>query len=187
MQTGRVYKHGNFWVFRYKVPVFKNGKKSWKDEYQKLAPLDQYDSIAALQKDGLVPKAPDTASLTPSRTQLLHDFVERIYFPGQTTKLKASTLRSYRQVYNCYVRPRTNGLRMCDFVLPVAQKFLEQDCLGDSALDFQLPKNQMVYVLRSLRFGSNRGCFRLQFPQSIQVTYDSPKFAARSKPGGTPH
>jgi integrase len=126
MQKGSVYKHGNFWVFRYRVPVFENGKKSWKHEYQRLAPLDQYDSVAALQKDGLVPKAPDTDSLTPSRTQLLHDFVERIYFSGQATKLKASTLRSYRQVYKCYVHPRTDGWRMCDFNLPVAQKFLDK-------------------------------------------------------------
>ena len=112
-------------MFRYKVPVFENGKKTWQDEYQKLAPIGQYDSVAALRKDGLVPKAPETASLTPERTQLLSEFVERIYFPGQTTKLKASTLRSYHQVYECYVKPRTNGSRMCDFILPSAQKFLD--------------------------------------------------------------
>ena len=76
MQKGTVYKHGNYWVFRYKVPVFTNGKKEWtKDEYVKLAPVDQYDSVAALRKDGLIPNVPDTASLTPSRTQLLSDFV----------------------------------------------------------------------------------------------------------------
>ena len=83
MQRGTVYKHGNYWLYRYKTPTFINGEKVWKDKYEKLAPLDQYDSIAALKKDGLVPKALDTASLSPSRTQLLHDFVERIYFPGQ--------------------------------------------------------------------------------------------------------
>jgi integrase len=125
MQTGKVYKHGSFWMFRYKVPVWFDGRKRWKDEYQKLARVDQYHSAAALQKDGLVPKAPDTAALTPQRTQLVSDFVERVYFPSQTAKLKASTLRSYRQVYNCYVKPRTKGLRMCDFILPTAQKFLD--------------------------------------------------------------
>jgi len=126
MQTGKVYKHGNFWMFRYKVPLWLDGKKTWKDEYKKLAPVDQYDSVAALEKDGLVPKAPDSANATPQKTQLLSDFVEHIYFPNQATKLKASTLRSYRQVWECYVEPRTKGHRMCDFILPTAQKFLDK-------------------------------------------------------------
>jgi hypothetical protein len=140
-------------MFRYKVPVFENGKKTWQDEYQKLAPIGQYDSVAALRKDGLVPKAPDTASLTPERTQLLSEFVERIYFPGQTTKLKASTLRSYHQVYECYVKPRTNGSRMCDFILPSAQKFLDgiasEKTLSTSS--FQKIKWFMVAVFDAAR------------------------------------
>ena len=125
MQKGKVYKHGDWWMFRYKVPVVVGDKKVWRDKYEKLAPLDQYASVAALEKDGLVPKAPDTANLTPQRTQLLSDFVEHIYFPKQAGKLKASTQRSYRQVYDCYVEPRTKGSRMCDFILPTAQKFLD--------------------------------------------------------------
>jgi hypothetical protein len=75
-------------MFRYKVPVFENGKKTWQDEYQKLAPIGQYDSVAALRKDGLVPKAPDTASLTPERTQLLSEFVERNLFPGSDHEIE---------------------------------------------------------------------------------------------------
>lgn len=124
-QKGKVYKHGDWWMFRYKVPVMVGDRKVWRDEYEKLAPLDQYASVAALEKDGLVPKAPDTSNLTPQRTQLLSDFVEHVYFPKQANQLKASTLRSYRQVYNCYVKPRSNGLRMCDLILPTAQKFLD--------------------------------------------------------------
>ena len=82
LQKGKVYRHGNFWMFRYKVPVFENGKKTWQDEYQKLAPIDQYDSVAALRKDGLVPRAPDTASLNPERTHcsasLWREFISRV-------------------------------------------------------------------------------------------------------------
>jgi hypothetical protein len=145
MQKGKIYRHGNFWMFRYKVPVFKNGKKTWQDEYQKLAPIDQYESVAALQKDGLVPKAPDTASLTPERTQLLTDFVERIYFHGQILKLKASTLRSYHQVWECYVKPRTNGSRMCDFILALGSEISRWHCFGEDAFHVQFSKNQMVH------------------------------------------
>jgi integrase len=125
VQTGKVYKRGNWWMLRYKVPTWVDGRKVWTDEYKKLAPADKYESEAALRRDNLVPAVPDGASATPQRTQLLSDFVERVYFPKAETKLKASTLRSYRQVYNCYVKPRTNGHRMCDFSLPTAQKFLD--------------------------------------------------------------
>ena len=153
MQTGRVYKHGNFWMFRYKVPTWIDGKKVWKDEYKKLAPADQYESVTALEKDGLVPKAPDTANVTPQRTQLLNDFVEHIYFPKQADKLKASTLRSYRQVYECYVEPRTNDSRMCDFNLPVAQKFLDGIATEKnlSTSSFQKIKWLMVAVFAAAR------------------------------------
>ena len=125
MQTGKVYKHGNWWVLRYKVPTWVDGRKMWRDEYKKLAPADQYASEAQLRKDNLVPAVPDGATATPQRTQLLSDFVEEVYLPKAQTKLKSSTLRSYRQVWNCYVKPRTNGHRMCDFSLPTAQKFLD--------------------------------------------------------------
>src|SRR6266478_4322659 len=151
MQKGRVYKRGNWWMFRYKVPVFENGTKTWKDEYQKLAPVDSYASVATLVKDKLVPKAPDSAGLTPSPTQILTDFVETIYFPA--ANLKASTRRSYRQVYECYVKPRTNRSRMCDFILPSAQKFLDgiaaEKVLSTSS--FQKIKWFMVAVFDAAR------------------------------------
>jgi integrase len=125
MQKGKVYKHGNFWMLRYKVPVWIDGKKTWRDEYKKLAPAEQYESEAALRRDNLVPRAPDTANATPQHTQLLSDYIEQVYFPKYGSLLKASTRRSYQQVYNCYVKPNTTRLRMCDFTLPVATRLLE--------------------------------------------------------------
>ena len=153
MQKGRVYKRGGWWMFRYKVPEIRGDKKVWIDRYEKLAPADQYASAAALAKDNLVPKVPDTGSLTPQRTQLVRDFAEQVYFPKAADKLKASTLRSYRQVYDCYVQPRIDGLRMCDFILPTAQTFLDgiaaEKTLSTSS--FQKIKWLMVAIFNSAR------------------------------------
>jgi hypothetical protein len=121
------------------------------------APADQYESEAQLRKDNLVPAVPDGATATLRRTQLLSDFVEKGYFPKAEAKLKASTLRSYRQVYNCYVKPRTNGHRMCDFTLPSAQKFLD----GIAA------KNPVVLSC-GLRCRQNRRSVRSRVHQSVQ-------------------
>ena len=153
MQKGRVYKRGAWWMFRYKVPVMVGDKKVWRDKYERLAPLDQYASAAALEKDGLVPKAPDSANLTPQRTQLVSDFVEHVYFPGKLTELKASTQRSYRQVYNAYVQPRIRGVRMHDFILPTAQKFLDGTAAEKSlsTSSFQKIKWFMVAVFNAAR------------------------------------
>lgn len=123
-QKGKVYIHGNRWMFRYKVPTWVNGRKLWKDVYRDLAPADQYASEAALRRDNLVPAIPDTGNAVPEQTQHFNDYIEQVYFPKYGAALKASTLRSYRQVYNCYVRPNTTGLRMCDFTLPSATQFL---------------------------------------------------------------
>ncbi len=153
MQKGRVYKRGGWWMFRYKEPKLVGDKKVWADKYKKLAPLEQYASAAALAKDGLVPKVPNSASLTPQRTQLFIDFVEHVYFPGKLTGLKASTQRSYRQVYNAYVLPRVRGVRMNEFILPTAQKFLDgiaaEKSLSTSS--FQKIKWFMVAVFNAAR------------------------------------
>jgi integrase len=124
MQKGKVYVHGNRWLFRYKVPTWVDGKKVWKDFYKDIAPADQYASEAALRRDNLIPAIPDTGNAVPELTQRFSDYVEQVYFPEYGSALKASTLRSYRQVFNCYVKPNVVGLRMCDFTLPSATQLL---------------------------------------------------------------
>jgi hypothetical protein len=143
-QKGKVYIHGNRWVLRYKAPEWVNGKKIWKDVYKNLAPADQYKSEAALRKDIDV-QVPDTGSATPEQTQLVRDYVEQVYFPKYGALLKASTRRSYHQVYNCYVKPNTIGKRMCDMTLPVATSLLDGIAKKKSIVCVQLSEGQMVW------------------------------------------
>ena len=130
MQRGRVYKRGDWWMFRYKVPEMEGGKKVWRDRYEKLAPLHQYATIGAIERDGLLTKFHDlldTSKMTPSTMQLLTDFIEQVYFPAKksTNALKASTLVGYDNLYEHHFKSRISGKRMCDFAPRVAQQFVE--------------------------------------------------------------
>jgi integrase len=130
MQRGKIYKRGDWWMFRYKVPELEGGKKVWRDKYEKLAPLHQYASVGAIERDGLLTKFHDlldTSKMTPSTMQLLTDFVEHVYFPAKrtTNALKASTLVGYDNLYEHHFKSRINGKRMCDFAPRVAQQFVE--------------------------------------------------------------
>lgn len=128
MQKGKIYRRGSWWMFRYKLPVMVAGKKVWKDRYEKLAPVAQYSSAAALEKDNLLAQfrpALDTSTTTASTMQLMTDFAEHIYFPAQEAKLKASTLAGYRNLFKCRFAPHVSGKRMIDFTPRVAQHFLD--------------------------------------------------------------
>ena len=130
MQRGKVYKRGDWWMFRYKVPEMSAGKKVWKDRYEKLAPAHQYASVGAIERDGLLTKFHDlldTSKMTPSTMQLLTDFVEHVYFPAKKASgaLKASTLVGYDNLYEHHFKARISGKRMCDFTPRVAQQFVE--------------------------------------------------------------
>lgn len=130
MQKGRIYKRGNWWMFRFKVPAMSAGKKIWRDRYEKIAPLDQYATAAAIERDGLLAKfrdTLDTSKLTPSTMQMLTDFVEHVYFPAKKASgaLKASTLVGYRNLYEHHFKPRIAGHRMCDFSPRVTQQFID--------------------------------------------------------------
>jgi integrase len=130
MQKGRIYQHGGWWMFRYKTPVMRGSKKVWKDRYEKLAPIEQYASAAAIERDGLVAKFRDNldaSKMTPNTMQAVTDFVEHVYFPTKKTdgSLKASTLVGYDNLYVHHIKPRVRGQRMCDFTPRVAQQFID--------------------------------------------------------------
>jgi integrase len=105
--------------------------KVWRDAYEKLAPVEQYKSAAQVEKDfarklNELRGSVDSSKFTPSSTQLLADFIEKIYFPKQTAKLKPSTLYGYKHVFARHIKPLLSDERMVDFRLPTAQKFIER-------------------------------------------------------------
>ena len=130
-QKGRIYKKDASWWFRYKSPVIRDGQKIWKDRYVKLAPADQFASALAVEKSGLIDSYKnelDSSKMTPSTMQFVNDFIEHVYFPRRETArdLKPSTLVGYKNLHAHHLKPRFEGLRMCDFTIKTAQTILNQ-------------------------------------------------------------
>src|SRR6266852_2889664 len=84
VQKGKVYLKDASWWFRFKTPLMRNGKKVWRDRYERLAPAAAFDSVAQVRKSGLLAQFRDdldTTQMTPSMMLLVNDFVDKIYFP----------------------------------------------------------------------------------------------------------
>src|ERR1700686_2368522 len=95
VQKGKIYLKDSSWWFRFKTPIIRDGKKVWKDRYERLAPANAFDSIAQVKKSRLLAQYRDdldTSQMTPSMMQTVNAFVENTYFPCKKETLKPSTL-----------------------------------------------------------------------------------------------
>lgn len=139
MQKGRIYQHHGSWMFHYKEPVFENGKKVWKNKYERLAASDEFETEAQVEKEfagklrGLRNDV-DSAKLNPSTSQQIIDFIERVYFPKMSAinpatgaaPLKDSTLFGYRHLFSRHIKPNLNGELMRQMDMSAALKLLEK-------------------------------------------------------------
>jgi integrase len=189
MQKGRVYKRGDWWMFRYKVPEMKGGKKIWRDRYEKLAPLHQYSTPGAIERDGLLAKfrdSLDTSKITPNTMQLLTDFIERVYFPAKKSSgaLKASTLVGYDNLYEHHFKPRISGKRMCDFAPRVAQQFVDAVAAEHFAAGKPLSSGTLKHIkwfgVSVFDHAKNAGAFPDQFENPFfRIKIPKSKYVAR--------
>ena len=128
MQKGKIYLKDSSWWFRFKTPVIQDGRKIWKDRYERLAPADQFASAAAVEKAGLLSPYRaelDMSQMTPSMLLPVNDFVEKTYFPCKKETLKPSTLTGYKDFFYRNLKPAFEGLRMHEMKLHVAQQILD--------------------------------------------------------------
>jgi integrase len=162
MQKGRIYKRGGWWMFRFKEPQIINGRKRWKDAYRKLAPVDQYASAAAVEKDGLVRNLRDSldaSKLTPNARQAITDFVEHVYFPIKEKVLKPSTVVGYKDFYNRNLKPEFTGLRMADVNLGTAQNILNTIAENNPRLSPGALKHLKWLGVAIFDFAAKRGAY----------------------------
>ena len=129
MQKGKIYLKDNSWWFRFKTPVIQDGRKVWRDRYERLAPADQFASATAVEKAGLLSPYRaelDTSRMTPSTMQMANDFIEHVFFLRKKETLRPSTLHGYSHIWQRHLKSRLEGMRMCDFRLQVAQQILDR-------------------------------------------------------------
>lgn len=128
MQRGRIYKKGPRWWFRYKAPSIEDGRKVWRDRYINLAGVEDFNSAAAVEKAGLVSRYRtdlDPSRLTPSSTQLVTDFVEKVYLPYVEQTLRPSTVTGYKDFYRRDLKPCFEKRRMHEIKFHTAQQILD--------------------------------------------------------------
>ena len=185
-QKGRIYKKDSSWWFRYKTPVILDGQKVWKDRYMKLAPADQFASALAVEKSGLIDSYKselDTSKMTPSTMQSVNNFIEHVYFPRRTASsdLRPSTLVGYRNLYAHHLKPRFDGLRMCDFTIKTAQQMLNQIAQDRPDLSAQTMKHCKWFSVSVFRLASLEGAFNPNSKNPF-LEADIPKTQHKAEP-----
>jgi integrase len=163
VQKGRIYKHGNSWVLRYRLPIMKDGQKVWKDCYQSLAPInDSYKSVRSVEHlaKPYLEKA-NVQRLTASTTQPVRDFIEYRYFPHveQEGLLAPSTIFGYRHMFEKHLKNRLGNVYLCDFDTPTARKLLQRIAM-ESGLSHTSLKHHKWFLAAVFKYAINEGAFK---------------------------
>jgi integrase len=185
-QKGRIYKKNSSWWFRYKVPTILRGQKVWKDRYVKLAPADQYNSALAVEKAGLIDSYRsdlDTLKRTPSSMQLVNDFIEYVYFPHRKAAgdLRPSTMVGYKNLHVRHLKPRFEGLRMCDFTVRTAQQLLNRIAQERPDLSSQTMRHLKWFSVSVFKLAALEGAFNPDAKNPF-FEVDIPKTQHKSEP-----
>ena len=144
MQTGHIYKKVNkkgkgSWYLRYwddvilKVEIHNdNGKPEIRLEKKrklctrKIAPYPQYrskDSVRPLAREFL--EKFNNPRLVPGSAMTVAQFVESCFLPHIKKNNRASTFKSYRDLWRAHLAPRCGGMRLKDFRCMHAEETLD--------------------------------------------------------------
>jgi integrase len=162
MQSGKIYVKANRWYFRSQEPVIVDGRKVWRDKYINLAPRKRFPSAAAAEKEcrQIISDALGKAeAMTADTMQTVNDFITNFYFPGRKDDLHASTLVGYKNLHSRHLKPRFDGLRLCDFKLQVAQEILNRIARENPHLSSQTMKHLKWFSVSVFNFAAQQGAF----------------------------
>jgi integrase len=162
MQNGKIYVKGNRWYFRYQEPAIADGQRLWRDKYINLAPRERFSSAAAVEKEyrQVITDALGKAdTMTADTMQPVNAFITKVYFPGRKDDLRASTLVGYKNLYARHLKPRFEGLRLCDFKLHIAQEILNRIARENPHLSSQTMKHLKWFSVSVFNFAAQQGAF----------------------------
>jgi len=173
MQSGKIYVKGNRWYFRYQEPAVVNGEKVWRDRYLNLAPVDRFSSPAAAEKECrqvIIDALSQANTMTADTMQFANDFIKNFYFKGRKDDLRASTLVGYQNLHARHLKPRFDGLRLCDFKLKVAQDILNGIAKANPHLSSQTMKHLKWFSVSVFNFAAQQGAFN---PEAKNPFFDA--------------
>jgi len=162
LQSGKIYVKGNRWYFRYQEPFIANGQKVWRDKYINLAPRAQFSSETAVEKEfrqTINDALGNADAMTADTMQPVNDFIENFYFPGRKDTLRASTLFGYKNLHSHHLKARFDGLRLCDFKLPLAQNILNQVAQENPHLSSHTIRHLKWFCVSVFDFAAQQGAF----------------------------
>src|SRR5712664_12722 len=141
-QTGYLFRRYGSWFVRFYDDILQPDRTL--KRVQKCERLCAYDddhrtkaSVKQLVEEKLAPL--NSGLLNPQATMLVAEFVDRIYLPEHVEKkLRAATLKQYRDVWNNHLKPRMGKLTLRSFRTVHGEQMLaqiaEQAKLGRSSL-----------------------------------------------------
>jgi integrase len=128
MQTGYIYKNGNWWTLRYyEVETNGAGELVRKQRTHKLARIgDQYPNKTSVQNQAeefLDPINKRARHGQASNSQRVTEYLEHVYLPHVKQSKKPSTYKCYGDMFNL-VEPHLGDVTMFDFLPPSAKRVL---------------------------------------------------------------
>jgi integrase len=126
VQRGYLYKRSGSWLLRYYDVVIESGKTTRKQSAVKLASVKDYptrSSVQLLADKHLAGLNAGTA--TPESSMTVLSFVEDVFFPAQEARLRASTVKDYKDIVRVHLKNRL-GMRLRDFRTVIGQRILHE-------------------------------------------------------------
>jgi integrase len=100
----------------------------------------------------------------------VNDFIEKFYFPSRKGDLRASTVVGYKNLHSRHLKPRFDGLRLCDFKLQIAQEILNRIARENPHLSSQTMKHLKWFSVSVFNFAAQQGAFN---PEAKNPFFDA--------------
>ncbi|HXP69305.1 MAG TPA: tyrosine-type recombinase/integrase [Candidatus Dormibacteraeota bacterium] len=127
MQRGHLYKRHGSWLLKYYDEVVEAGAHKRIRVTAKIGAITDYPSKASIR---LVADkhlaAINSKETTPESSQTVADFIESVYFPKAQARLRASTIKGYKDIFKFHVKKRLGDLRLRDFRAVHGQRMLAE-------------------------------------------------------------
>jgi integrase len=139
MQRGNIFRIGGSWYLRYYQDEMKDGKPARRRVCTKLT---RYSGAYRSKKDvfPLVEQilSPVNAGvLQPESSLTITEFVEQYYMPGRKKKLRPSTLKGYKDIFQNHLKRRISNVRLRDFHTKHGQRLFDSIAEDSPGLSHQ--------------------------------------------------
>ena len=127
MQRGQLYKHRGSWLLRYYDWEIKSGETRRIRVAERIADAKEYPTKASVRllADKHLAKINSKETTTES-SQTVAEFIQLVYFPLAAKRLRASTVKGYRDIFYVHVKSRLGDLRLRDFRTVHGQRMLAE-------------------------------------------------------------